>query len=188
MERYIAFDVETPNYNNDRMSAIGLAVIEGGQIVDSFATLVDPETFFSPFNVALTGITPEAVQGAPSFPALWQELRPLLESGTLLAHNASFDLRVLSLCLAAYALPHRRFVPYGCTVQMGRRCYPSLPNHKLNTLCGALDITLDHHRADSDSLACAELFLNYRRQGLDTGRFLRRYDLDTMRTLSPTRG
>ena len=28
-EKYIVFDVETPNSANDRMSAIGLAVVEG---------------------------------------------------------------------------------------------------------------------------------------------------------------
>ena len=39
-ERYIAFDVETPNYDNDRMSAIGITVVENGTIVDEFATLV----------------------------------------------------------------------------------------------------------------------------------------------------
>ena len=30
MERFVAFDVETPNYRNDRMSAIGISVIEDG--------------------------------------------------------------------------------------------------------------------------------------------------------------
>ena len=32
--RYIAFDVETPNYANDRISAIGLTVVEQGKILD----------------------------------------------------------------------------------------------------------------------------------------------------------
>ena len=31
MERFVAFDVETPNAANDRMSAIGIAVIEEGE-------------------------------------------------------------------------------------------------------------------------------------------------------------
>ena len=35
-DRYIAFDVETPNYQNNRMSAIGVSVVEGGEIVDEF--------------------------------------------------------------------------------------------------------------------------------------------------------
>ena len=34
--RYIAFDVETPNRYNDRISAIGIAVVEDGEIVHSF--------------------------------------------------------------------------------------------------------------------------------------------------------
>lgn len=33
LNRYIAFDVETPNRFNNRMSAIGISVIENDQIV-----------------------------------------------------------------------------------------------------------------------------------------------------------
>ena len=57
--RYIAFDVETPNHRNDRMSAIGITVIEDGAITREFYSLVDPEQEFDPFNISLTGITPE---------------------------------------------------------------------------------------------------------------------------------
>ena len=32
--RYIAFDVETPNHLNNRMSAIGISVIENGKIIE----------------------------------------------------------------------------------------------------------------------------------------------------------
>ena len=66
-QRYIAFDVETPNFANDRMSAIGVSVVEGGAIVQEFYTLVDPEARFDRFNMALTGITPEDVAGPPPF-------------------------------------------------------------------------------------------------------------------------
>lgn len=43
-ERYVAFDVETPNAQNRRMSAIGVSVIERGEIVQELYTLVDPQT------------------------------------------------------------------------------------------------------------------------------------------------
>ena len=69
-ERYIAFDVETPNANNSSISGIGIAVVEGGMVVDSFSTLVDPEVSFDYFNMRLTGITPELVEGKPTFPEL----------------------------------------------------------------------------------------------------------------------
>lgn len=175
--RLIAFDVETPNTRNHRMSAIGVTVIEHGAIVDSFGALVDPETEFDAFNVALTGITPEAVEGAPAFPALWERIGPLMLSGVLLAHNAPFDMRVLSRCLMDYEIDVPRFARYACTVHMGRACYPRLPDRKLNTMCRYLGIPLEHHRADSDSMACARLALDYMEQSLDLKRFIRTYDL-----------
>ncbi len=184
MERIIAFDVETPNSFNDRMSAIGIAVIQNGAIFRTWATLVNPETHFDPFNISLTGITPEQVRTAPTFPQLWDRIGRFMCSGLLLAHNATFDLRVLACCLQDYGIPAPACLPYACTVQMGRRCYPQLPNHRLNTLCGALGIPLDHHRADSDSRACAELLLNYLDHGLDLNAYRRMFDLKTMRTVS----
>ncbi|MBP1737707.1 MAG: 3-5 exonuclease, partial [Oscillospiraceae bacterium] len=98
-ERYIAFDVETPNYLNDRMSAIGITVIDSGVIVDDFYSLVNPEEQFNYFNVQLTGITPEMVADKPTFSELWTKLEPLMSTGILIAHNAPFDMRVLAQCL-----------------------------------------------------------------------------------------
>ena len=73
----MVFDVETPNFKNDRMSAIGVAVVENGLVVEEFSTLVNPEAGFDWFNIQLTGITPEAAEQAPAFPELWQTLRPV---------------------------------------------------------------------------------------------------------------
>ena len=182
MDRFIAFDVETPNAYNDRISSIGVAVIENGRVTRTFASLVNPETRFDAFNVALTGITPDRVRDAPTCPKLGETIGPVMLSGVLLAHNAPFDMRVLSCCLTDYGIPHPRTLRYACTVQMGRKCYPGLPNHRLDTLCQRCCIPLDHHRADSDSRACAELFLDYLRSGLAPAPFLRFYDTEALRT------
>lgn len=186
-KRYIAFDVETPNYANDRMSALGITVVEDGAIVDEFDSLINPETYFDAFNVQLTGITPEMAEQAPTFPELWKTIEPILSSGLLIAHNAAFDMSVLAKCLCAYGISWRADVAYACTCQMGRRCYPQLPNHKLNTLCTYLDIPLDHHRAGSDSRACAELLVDYLDHGVEIQKFLRCYDLLHIRTKSERR-
>ena len=177
MERYIAFDVETPNSYNHRMSSIGIAVIEQGKIVDSFTSLIDPETDFDAFNISLTGISPELVEDAPTFPELWEVIGRTMLSGVLVAHNAAFDMRVLSRCLMHYEIDVPRTAQYLCTVTMGRKCFPSLPNHKLDTLCRCRGIDLDHHRADSDSLACASLLLDYMAQGMCPEPFIRTFDL-----------
>lgn len=183
VERIIAFDVETPNSYNDRMSAIGVAVIEEGRIRRKFTSLVNPETHFDRFNIALTGITPEAVRTAPTFPQVWEIVGPEMQNGVLLAHNATFDMRVLACCLQDYGIPAPATMPFACTVQMGRRCYPQLPNHKLDTLCAALSIPLNHHQADSDCMACAALLLNYLKKGLPLEPYIRNYDMKRMCTI-----
>lgn len=176
-ERYIAFDVETPNEANSRMSAIGITVVEDGRITEEFASLVNPETYFNSFNIRLTGITPDMAARAPAFPELWAAIEPVMGSGLLAAHNAPFDMGVLARCLRAYGIRWRPSVPYVCTCRMGRSCYPELPNHKLNTLCAYLDIALDHHQAGSDSRACAMLLLDCLGRGADLRRFRRMYDM-----------
>lgn len=179
----LAFDVETPNSRNDRMSAIGIARIENGLILEEISTLVNPEEPFDAFNVALTGITPRMAAAAPVFPELWEQYGVLFSSSILIAHNAPFDLSVLSRCLRDYGLEAPRYLPYCCTVRMGRRCYPELANHRLDTLCRYRDIPLDHHNAGSDSRACADLFLDYGAHGFSAGEFLRLYDRLEGRTL-----
>lgn len=181
--RYIAFDVETPNHANDRMSAIGIAVVEGGRVTETHDFLVDPEVPFEPFNVALTGITPALVAGQPTFPELWSVLRPVFESGLLVAHNAQFDMSVLGKCLRDYGIFWKEQIFYACTCQMSRRLLPQLPNHRLDTLCAHLDIGLDHHRAGSDSEACGRILLRHLEAGAEVGSYLRTYDLTRLRTL-----
>ena len=170
-ERYVAFDVETPNSRNDRMSAIGITVVEDGIITEEFSTLVDPETWFDRFNIRLTGITPAAAAEAPTFGELWPTLEGYLSAGTLAAHNAPFDMGVLARCIRAYAVDWYDRWEYVCTVRMGRKCYPELPDHRLNTLCACRGIPLEHHRAGSDSHACAEILIRYIQSGINVYEF-----------------
>jgi len=175
--RYIAFDVETPNRMNNRMSAIGISVVEDGRIADSFFSLVDPEQPFDWFNSMLTGINEETVFDAPSFPELWERIEPLLSSGILVAHNAAFDMGVLRKCLAAYEIEWRPTARAICTVTMGRSLLPGI-SHRLNDLCEYYGIRLDHHQADSDSRACAEILLRYIESGAAPEKYIRTYRMD----------
>ena len=177
MSRFVAFDVETPNRFNNRMSAIGITVVEDGEITDEFYSLVNPETSFDYFNTMLTGISEESVQDAPTFPELWETIEPMLSSGLLVAHNAIFDMTVLKKCLQDYGINWKPYVRYTCTVQMGRRVLPGV-KHNLNTLCDYYGIPLQHHCADSDSRACAEILLRYLADGADVRQYIRTCSLD----------
>lgn len=175
MSRYIAFDVETPNRFSDRMSSIGITVIEDGAIGESFYSLVNPETHFDYFNTQLTGLDAKAVSGAPTFAELWREIEPLMSSGILVAHNAVFDMGVLKKCLEGYGISWKNSAKYLCTVQIGRRVLPGI-SHKLNVLCDYYKIPLNHHNAASDSEACAGILLKYIEAGADVNGFIKTYN------------
>ena len=44
---------------------------------------------------------------------------------------------------------------YACTVEISRRVWPDLPNHKLDTVADFLGYTFHHHQALDDARACA---------------------------------
>ena len=177
--RYIAFDVETPNRYNNRISAIGITIIEDDEIIDSLYSLVNPEVDFDYFNTELTGIDADMVSDAPTFDELWEKIEPVMSSGLLVAHNATFDLGVLKKCLQAYDIDWVPSTPYMCTVQMGRHLLPKM-SHCLDAMCDYYGIDLNHHQADSDSRACAEILLRYIQTGADVKQFVRNYSLYNM--------
>ena len=172
MSRFVAFDVETPNGRCDRMSAIGITVIDDGIITDEYYSLVNPETYFDYFNTVLTGISEDTVRDAPTFPEVWRIIEPVMSEGLLVAHNAVFDLGVLRKCLSAYEIEWRPYARYLCTVQMGRKLLPGM-KHNLNVMCDHYGIPLDHHQAMSDSRACAKILMRYMEDGADIREFIR---------------
>lgn len=176
MSRFVAFDVETPNRMNNRMSAIGITVLEDGVIKDAYYSLINPQCRFDYFNTRLTGISEQSVKDAPTFPEVWDRIGPLLSGGLITAHNAVFDLGVLKKCLHDYGIIWKPYVRYVCTVQMGRRILPGI-SHKLDDMCAYYGICLDHHQAASDSRACASILQHYLDSGADIRQHIRTYSL-----------
>lgn len=172
MDRIIAFDVETPNRFNNSICSIGISVIENAEIIQSQYYLVNPCADFDSFNVMLHGITPEAVEFSPDFEQLWSLIGPVMTSGIFCAHNAVFDLGVLKKLFARYSItvPDMRYI---CTYRMTQKLFRSMPDHKLNTVCGCMGICLDHHNAASDSRACAEILCRVIREGIPVEPYIR---------------
>ena len=93
---------------------------------------------------------------APEFPAVWKQLAPFLVGRLVIAHNASFDMRVLEAMLKYYSIP----IPdcrYACTVKLSRQAWPQLPSHKLDAMGEFLNVKFNHHHALEDSVACAAI-------------------------------
>ncbi len=157
---FIAYDFETANGQLHSACSLALVMVKDNKIVGNYYSLIKPETEFHYRNIQIHGIHPEDVASAPSFVEVWDEIAQYFQENRLIvAHNASFDNRVLASCLSYYGLPKAHFMSL-CTVRTSRKLYQHLPNHRLDTVCRYLSLNLEqHHHALDDSLACANILL-----------------------------
>lgn len=162
---FVALDFETANATRASATSLALVVVRNSQVVDSFYTLINPETSFASQNVQINGISAAMVKSAPTWPTVWPHIQGFFTSNQLMvAHNASFDTSVLVRSLERYALPPAHFRVLD-TVKVARHYLPNLPNHKLDTVSKALHIPLaHHHHALYDSYAAAQIALTAARQ------------------------
>ena len=172
--KIIAFDVETPNYHNDRICSIGISIIENGVVVDTKTFLVNPECEFDRKNIEIHGIRPEDVKDAPTFNVVWNDVGALFRNNLIAAHNATFDLCVLKKTLAAYGI-EETLVYFVCTLKITQTVLTEVENHRLPTLCDYYGISLSHHDAGSDSYACAEMLCKLMASGIDLNDFMASY-------------
>lgn len=159
--RFTFFDVETPNSSNNSICSIGVVHLKENEVIFSKEYLVNPETRFDNVNMEIHGITPRMVEHASVFPQVWEEIKEYFTNAIVVAHNATFDLNVLSKTLLAYdiAVPDFNYI---CTLDKARRHIPreKYGSYKLNVLSEAFHINLgNHHNAMCDTMACKELFI-----------------------------
>lgn len=177
MDKIITFDVETPNYRNDRICSIGLTVIENGEIRDTQYYLINPECDFDYRNTQIHGISSEDITDEPIFPKVWDIIGDLFRSCLVAFHSGSnFDLCVLQKTLFAYGI-NESLVYFVDTMTISHAMVRDTENHKLPTLCDRFSIELEHHNAGSDSYACAKLLCCLIDAGANLDRFTKSFQL-----------
>jgi len=158
---FLALDFELANSRPESACAVGAAVFDDEGGVHIYKSLIrPPEDFggFQAYNTMLHGIDPALIQEARPFPLVWRELEPLFADQLLVAHNAVLDTDVLQTLLSRSGLCFEG-CDFLCTLEVAKKVWPTMPNHKLDTLCYYLQIPLEHHRPESDAAACGYLAL-----------------------------
>ena len=154
---FTAIDFETANEQRGSACAIGVAVVRGGHIVETYQTLLRPRELRVDWrNFAVHGIPEASLRQAPTLADVWADLVPHLHWQPVVAHNSAFDVSVLEHALRDHALPVPAFHCL-CSVKMARAAWPQLERHRLNHLADYFGLELDHHDALSDARACAEI-------------------------------
>jgi DNA polymerase III subunit epsilon len=157
---FLAVDTETNGLAGDlcELTEVGAVLVGGGELHDTFDSLVRTERPLSRGIQRFTGITQAMVDAAPEPSEVLEELAELLEGRVLIAHSARFDRRVLRQAFERSGLDWPS-PPVLCTVQLGRRFAPLARKRALAPLADSLGIDVTEvHRALPDALTCARVF------------------------------
>jgi DNA polymerase-3 subunit epsilon len=152
---YVAFDFETANRRRFSVCALGIAVIEDGQVVEKGSCLIKPPDLDFE-NSTVHGITREDVEDKPKFDELWPLLEQYFQNRSVVAHSASFDVGALREVLGEYGIvvPSLRFL---CTRRLAKRVWPELGSYGLASIAAYLGVQFRHHDPAEDAFACAQI-------------------------------
>ena len=160
MKDFAAIDFETANYERTSVCSVGVVIVRGGVIVDTFYSLIQPEpNYYKYWCSQVHGLCREDTEDAPVFPYVWAQIEPLIEGLPLVAHNKAFDEGCLKAVFRCYQMdyPDYEFLD---TPAASRRQLPNLPNHQLDTVAAACGFPMEnHHHALADAEACAHIAL-----------------------------
>jgi len=157
LDRFVAIDFETADYGSDSACAVGLVRVESGVITGEMLRLICPPRSQMMFT-HIHGLKMSDVSGMPKFDKIWLEIVEFTQGITdFVAHNASFDRKVLHACCLTYGISPPSN-PFHCTVQIARKIFGIYPT-KLSNVCQVLGIDLNHHEALSDARACAQIVI-----------------------------
>jgi len=170
MTRIAVIDFETTGMSptlGDRATEVAIVLLERGQVVDRFQSLMNAGVYIPSFITQLTGITNLMVATAPRAAQAMADAARFVGEAPMVAHNASFDRRYWQAELALAGLPAPQ--PFACTVLLSRRLYPEATSHKLGALVQRLCLpqTGAVHRAMVDAEMAAAL-LTHIQQDLRT--------------------
>lgn len=156
---YAILDIETTGgkYNEEGITEIAIYKFDGHEIVDQFASLINPERPIQPFVANLTGINNDMLRQAPKFYEVAKRIVEITNGCIMVAHNALFDNRILTTEFDR--LGYRFEIETLCTVELAKKLIPDMPSYSLGKLVRSLGIPLSNrHRAQGDAKATVALF------------------------------
>ena len=158
---FVVLDVEAIVARTQaRIIELGAYRVRGGQIMDDFRALINPETRLPRFIATMTGISHAMLTAAPKFAEIVNSWLDFTGQAVLVAHNSSFDLPLLNREVGR-VFPGYRLRNHGlCTVDLARRLVSNSHGHNLDALADHFGIeNPERHRAAGDALTTARILL-----------------------------
>ncbi|HEM2549412.1 TPA: bifunctional DnaQ family exonuclease/ATP-dependent helicase [Streptococcus suis] len=157
--RYAVVDLEATGTGADaKIIQIGIVLVENGEIIDSYATDINPYELLDDHIKNLTGITDQQLEQAPDFGQVAGRIYDMIGDAIFVAHNVKFDANLLAEAL--FFEGYELLTPRVDTVELAQLFFPTFDKYSLGNLAEHLDLGLDQaHTAISDAMATARLLI-----------------------------
>ena len=158
----VAIDLETTGLKaeSDAILEVGAVRFRGDEVLDTFQTFINPGREIPEFVQRYTGITPQDIRRAPSFPEIRDGLAEFIGRDPIVGHSVNFDIGFLE----SHGLPLVN--PAFDTLDLATVFLPFQRRYSLARLIDELGIRPEQahrdqrsHRAVYDALAHKELYV-----------------------------
>ncbi len=157
--KFAITDIETAGggIRGNKITEICVIVVQNGEVIDQYSSLVNPEQSIPLYIESLTGINDEMVSNAPHFSEIADEVDRITKDCIFVAHNVNFDYNIIRSEFTDLGRDFKR--KRLCTVRLSKKLIPNLFSYSLGNICTSINIPhTDRHRAQGDAEATVILF------------------------------
>lgn len=160
-EIFVCLDCETTGLDLEKDQIIEIALVRFNfdQILDSYETLIDPQTPISEASIAIHHITDLMVQGKPKIAEVIPTIFSFLGKSILVGHGITTDISFISNAAKRLNIPSKLSShPFVDTLRLAR-LYGESPTNSLENLRRHFNIADEGaHRAMNDVIVNVEVF------------------------------
>lgn len=160
-DNYVVFDFETTgvSFYNDEIIEIAAVRVRDGEIIDTYAQLVNPGRSIPDRATAVNGITDSMVADQPGLDEVLDSFLAFLGDDILIGHNIhTFDMKFLYRDIEKYkgsSLDN----DYLDTLNMAKMLYPEMHHRTLSDMANRFDISTEGaHRALADVMMNQKIY------------------------------
>ncbi|TRO65528.1 exonuclease domain-containing protein [Christiangramia sabulilitoris] len=157
--KFAITDIETTGsgIKGNKITEICVMVVQNGEIINEYSSLVNPSQSIPLYIESLTGINDDMVSNAPQFSEIADKIEEITRDCIFVAHNVSFDYNILRAEFTNIGRDFKR--KRICTVRLTKKLIPGLFSYSLGNICTSINIPhYDRHRAGGDCEATVTLF------------------------------
>ena len=162
---YVVLDLETTGLyadSGDEIVEIGAVLVEKGQLISSFHTMVHPGRPIPSSATTVTGIRDKDVATAPKIDQIFPGFCSFLAHHILVAQNAKFDMSFIFKNLKRLKLPLKQNIVID-TMAVSKLLFPYEQSHSLDAIMSRLEISRsgERHRSMDDTKYTAQAFIQF---------------------------